>query len=95
MIYCLYNFDMANTIALSPIGSDTYFHYNYFHIPYKTIYWRGINIGDWRFFRKFANIKFANIKFANTKERRSSSNRQYKIRQLLLTDKFAKYYSRQ
>ena len=20
------------------------------------IYWRGINIGDWRFFRKFANI---------------------------------------
>ena len=25
-------------------------------IPYKTIYWRGINIGDWRFFRKFANI---------------------------------------
>ena len=75
---------MANTIALSPIGSDTYFHYNYFHIPYKTIYWQGINIGNWQFFRKFANIKFA-----NTKEKRSSSNRQYKICQLLLTDKFA------
>ena len=30
-------------------------------IPYKTIYCRGINIGDWRFFRKFANIKIANI----------------------------------
>ena len=29
------------------------------------------------------------------KERHGSSNRQYKIRQLLLTDKFAKYYSRQ
>ena len=42
-------------------------------LPYKTIYWRGIidttyvcgvyggiNIGDWRFFRKFANIKSAN-----------------------------------
>ena len=92
MIYCLYNLDMANTIALSSIGSDTYFHYNYFHILYKTIYWRGINIGDWRFFRKFANIT---CKFANTKERRGSSNRQYKIHQLLLTDKFAKYYSRQ
>ena len=25
------------------------------------IYWRGINIGDWQFFRKFANIKIANI----------------------------------
>ena len=33
----------------------------YIYIPYKTIYWRGINIGDWRFFRKFANIKSANI----------------------------------
>ena len=30
-------------------------------IPYKTIYWCGINIGDWQFFRKFANIKIANI----------------------------------
>ena len=30
-------------------------------LPYKTIYWQGINIGDWRFFRKFANIKIANI----------------------------------
>ena len=30
-------------------------------IPYKMIYWWGINIGDWRFFRKFANIKIANI----------------------------------
>ena len=25
-------------------------------ILYKTIYWRGINIGNWQFFRKFANI---------------------------------------
>ena len=32
------------------------------HLPYKTIYWRGINnIGDWRFFRKFPNVKIANI----------------------------------
>ena len=30
-------------------------------LPYKTIYWRGINIGDWRFFRKFTNIKITNI----------------------------------
>ena len=30
-------------------------------IPYKTIYWREINIGDWQFFRKFANIKIVNI----------------------------------
>ena len=30
-------------------------------IPYKTIYWRGINIGDWQLFRKFNNIKIANI----------------------------------
>ena len=29
-------------------------------ILYKTIYWQGINIGDWRFFRKFANIKITN-----------------------------------
>ena len=29
-------------------------------VPYKTIYWRGINISDWRFFRRFANIKIAN-----------------------------------
>ena len=27
-----------------------------YDVPYKKIYWRGINIGDWRFFRKFANI---------------------------------------
>ena len=26
-------------------------------ILYKTIYWQGINIGDWQYFRKFANIK--------------------------------------
>ena len=31
------------------------------NIPYKKIYWRGINISDWRFFRKFTNIKYANI----------------------------------
>ena len=31
------------------------------HVPYKTIYWQRINIGDWRFFRKFSNIKIANI----------------------------------
>ena len=29
-------------------------------ILYKTIYWQGINIGDWRLFRKFANIKITN-----------------------------------
>ena len=32
-------------------------------LPYKTIHWRGINIGNWRFFRKFANIKIANINY--------------------------------
>ena len=26
-------------------------------IPYKMIYWRGINIGDWRFYKEIANIK--------------------------------------
>ena len=31
-----------------------------FHVPYKTIYWQEINIGDWQFFRKFANIKSTN-----------------------------------
>ena len=31
------------------------------HLLYKTIYWQGINIGDWRFFRKLVNIKIANI----------------------------------
>ena len=31
------------------------------NIPYKTIYWRGINISNWRFFRKFTNIKYTNI----------------------------------
>ena len=44
--------------------SDTYKTYNrdikstntVLHVPYKTIYWREINIGNWRFFRKFANI---------------------------------------
>ena len=29
-------------------------------ILYKTIYCQGINIGDWRFFRKFVNIKITN-----------------------------------
>ena len=29
-------------------------------ILYKTIYWQGIYIGDWQFFRKFANIKITN-----------------------------------
>ena len=29
-------------------------------ILYKTIYWQEINIADWRFFRKFANIKITN-----------------------------------
>ena len=27
-----------------------------FPLPYNTMYWRGINIGDWQFFRKFAII---------------------------------------
>ena len=27
------------------------------HVPYKTIYWRGINIGDWLFYVEIANIK--------------------------------------
>ena len=31
------------------------------NLPYKMIYWQGINIGDWRFFRKFANIKSTNV----------------------------------
>ena len=29
-------------------------------ILYKTINWQGINIGHWRFFSKFANIKITN-----------------------------------
>ena len=25
-------------------------------LPYKIKYWRGVNFGDWRFYRKIANI---------------------------------------
>ena len=28
-------------------------------IPYKMIYWQGINIGHWRFYAEIANIKSA------------------------------------
>ena len=34
-------------------------HYMFITL-YKTIYWQGINIGNWWFFRKFTNIKIAN-----------------------------------
>ena len=59
------------------------------------IYWRGVNIGDWRFYEEIPNIKSPILFQSEHAQWHVAQNCQYKIRQFLSTGKSAKYYSRQ
>ena len=54
-------------------------------LPYKMIYWWGINIGDWCFYDEIGNIKSAILFQSEHAEWDVAQNRQYKIRQFLST----------
>ena len=68
---------------------------------YKTIYWRGVYFGEWRFIRLFVNIKSANINVTTSTHdfilliNTALAIRHNKIRQMLLSGQIAKYFSRQ
>ena len=59
------------------------------------IYWRGINIGDWRLYEESANIKPAILFQSEHAQCHVAQNHQYKTHQFLSTGKSAKYYSHQ
>ena len=63
-------------------------------VPYKMIYWLGINIGDWHFYEEIANIKSA-ILFQSEHAQWHVAQNRFKIHQFLSTGKSAKYCSRQ
>ena len=72
-----------------------------FILPYKTIYWRGVYFGEWRFIRLFVNIKSANINVTTSTRdfilliNTALAIRHNKVRQMLLSGQIAKYFSRQ
>ena len=63
----------------------------YCGIPYKMIYWRGINIGDWWFYAEIANINLPFLFKSEHAQWHMAQNHQCKIRQLNFQSKFTKY----